>query len=95
MCPRLLVTVNFFFKKKFTVGDSKMDPVAEAAATTSAINLIANGMDAAIAIKHKCKLPYTSRDSRYRKIIIAARKIQEERSVKNFHRYWHGIFACL
>ena len=93
--PQITRNCELFFLKNFTVGDSKMDPVAEAAATTSAINLIANGMDAAIAIKHKCKLPYTSRDSRYRKIIIAARKIQEERSVKNFHRYWHGIFACL
>ena len=58
-----------------------MDPVAEAAATTTAINLIANGMDASIAIKHKCKLPYSSRDSKYRKITTAAKKLKDERFV--------------
>ena len=60
-----------------------MDPVAEEAARNEAITLIANGMAADIAIKQKCKLPYKSRDSKYRQIRAAAAKIIKARFVTN------------
>ena len=52
-----------------------MDPVAEAAAINKAITLIANGMEAWVAIKVKCQLPFKSRDSKYRHITTEAAKI--------------------
>ena len=67
-----------------------MDPVAEEAARNEAITLIVNGVAADVAIKIKYKLPYKSRDSKYRQIRTAVVKIIKVRFVKNFRKQ----FTC-